>query len=509
MTVCGSALAQTTFSDTTDASGIIFTGRSFGASWGDLNGDGLPDLWVGNHHALAGIYVNLRSGYFLDVVLGYWLSPMTPDGHGAAFADIDNDGDQDVFQLVGAENGSAQGQTRLLMQRNGVFQIENSIADFDGGVFAQLSALRSNGVKYVVPHNQFNFPARIFQVGNITPTVYTAALGVPNITHVGDVAIEDFNGDLRPDFLFARIDNTASQVLPIGSSRVAARFLLDNAEKGFSFRTNGDLTVSVGPGWQIKEGDIHIGSSGISPRARTFTLSRTDPDVVGIQNHTPGTSFGLHIGFKPSNNEWTGLASKSDRLDVNVAVQSTAPVSQLTAKGIGSAVLEKRDRLLLNTGSGFTVASDTGALSSLSACESVTAADFDNDMDIDLYFVCRTQVSNLPNRFLLNDGKGKFSRVPDAGGAAGSLLGRGESVASADYDNDGFIDLLLTNGNGDEPFADGPYQLFRNNGNGNHWLAIELRGTHSNRDAIGSRVTLTASGAGQVQEQSGGMHRLA
>ena len=58
MSLCVSALAQTTFSDNTNSSGIMVTGRSFGASWGDLNGDGWPDLWVGNHRALAKIYVN-------------------------------------------------------------------------------------------------------------------------------------------------------------------------------------------------------------------------------------------------------------------------------------------------------------------------------------------------------------------------------------------------------------------------------------------------------------------
>lgn len=563
--LCGSAVAQTTFYDSTNSSGIVVKGRSFGASWGDLNGDGLPDLWVGNHRDLASIYLNSGSGFLTDVIPGYWLSPLTPDGHGAAFADIDNDGDQDVFQLVGAESGNAEGPnlflrsspgslneetaalglsyplgrgrtplwldwdgdgmldvflvnisrkdgeggTQLLMQRDGVFRTENSIADFEGGLFAQLSELRSDGVKYVVLHNQFKFPAKIFRLGDTTPTDRTAELGMPRVTHVQDVAIEDFNGDLRPDILLSRIDNTASQVLAIGNSGVRARLLLNQEQKEFSFRTSGDVTVSVGPEWQANENNIRIGSSGIRPRGRKFTLSHADPDVVGIQNHTPGSSFGLYIGFEPTSNEWTVLASRGGRLDINISVQSTASVSQLTVSGIGSSVLEKPDRLLLNTGSGFTVASDAGALSARSACESVTAADFDNDMDIDLYFVCRTQVSNLPNRFLLNDGHGKFSLMPNAGGAAGSLLGRGETVASADYDNDGFIDLLITNGNGEEPFVYGPYQLFRNEGNGNHWLAIELQGTNSNRDAIGARVVLTANGISQVQEQSGGMHRLA
>ncbi len=56
--------------------------------------------------------------------------------------------------------------------------------------------------------------------------------------------------------------------------------------------------------------------------------------------------------------------------------------------------------------------------------------------------------------------------------------------------------------------ADGPHQLFRNQGNSNHWLEIDLEGTVSNRDGIGSRVELETGGIIQIREQTGGMHRI-
>jgi hypothetical protein len=73
------------------------------------------------------------------------------------------------------------------------------------------------------------------------------------------------------------------------------------------------------------------------------------------------------------------------------------------------------------------------------------------------------------------------------------------AAAFADYDNDGDVDVLVTN-NGDHP------QLFRNDGgNREHWLEIRLVGTRSNRDGIGAKVKITANGVSQTDEVKGGM----
>ena len=73
------------------------------------------------------------------------------------------------------------------------------------------------------------------------------------------------------------------------------------------------------------------------------------------------------------------------------------------------------------------------------------------------------------------------------------------AAAFADYDNDGDVDVLVTN-NGDHP------QLFRNDGgNRNHWLEVRLIGTRSNRDGIGARIRTDANGVRQTQEAKGGM----
>ena len=73
------------------------------------------------------------------------------------------------------------------------------------------------------------------------------------------------------------------------------------------------------------------------------------------------------------------------------------------------------------------------------------------------------------------------------GGEAGRALDQayaGRGAAAIDYDNDGDLDLVLTE-NG------GPAHLFRNQGgNRNHWIQIRLVGSASNRDAVGALVTV-------------------
>ena len=132
--------------------------------------------------------------------------------------------------------------------------------------------------------------------------------------------------------------------------------------------------------------------------------------------------------------------------------------------------------------------------------QSVVAADFDNDMDVVLYLV---RFKPRSNRLFENLGDGTFRAVPEAGGAQGGAFGRGHDVTTADFDMDGFMDLFVTNGNGTNQ---GPNLLFRNQGNANHWLEVDLEGTVSNRDGIGAELIATVGGVDQLREQNGGVH---
>jgi hypothetical protein len=165
------------------------------------------------------------------------------------------------------------------------------------------------------------------------------------------------------------------------------------------------------------------------------------------------------------------------------------------------------DQLLINTGSSFVDRSAAAGISGLQiAGNAVVAGDFDNDGDQDLYIDQAVNAGNLPNILLKNRGDGTFVAVSDAGGPTDTSRGRGGAMAVADYDNDGFLDIAVTNG---EFSDDGWVQLLHNRGNGNHWLKLRLIGNPSNRNAIGASVTITANGISQIREANAGGHRHA
>jgi enediyne biosynthesis protein E4 len=99
-----------------------------------------------------------------------------------------------------------------------------------------------------------------------------------------------------------------------------------------------------------------------------------------------------------------------------------------------------------------------------------------------------------------NVGGGKFKELGrDSSDLAIPKSSRG--AAFGDFDNDGNIDVLVINMN-DRP------SLFRNEGGTqNHWITMRLKGTRSNRDAIGARVEILTGGKTQVAEvRSGGSY---
>jgi enediyne biosynthesis protein E4 len=96
-----------------------------------------------------------------------------------------------------------------------------------------------------------------------------------------------------------------------------------------------------------------------------------------------------------------------------------------------------------------------------------------------------------PPLLFRNEGKGKFADVTSRTGTALQKAVVGRGAAYADIDNDGDLDLLLMTNNG-------PARLLRNeNGNQNDMLRVKVVGTRSNRDGIGTKITMTSNKGGR------------
>ena len=88
------------------------------------------------------------------------------------------------------------------------------------------------------------------------------------------------------------------------------------------------------------------------------------------------------------------------------------------------------------------------------------------------------------NQLLRNIGGSKFRDVSHEAGAGLTALDVGRGAAFGDVDNDGDVDVLVTN-NGARARL-----LLNQVGTSGHWLQVQLRGTTDNRQGLGARVGL-------------------
>jgi hypothetical protein len=116
--------------------------------------------------------------------------------------------------------------------------------------------------------------------------------------------------------------------------------------------------------------------------------------------------------------------------------------------------------------------------------------DYNNDGLVDIYKAngALKHLYGQEDQLFENIGDGKFKDVSTESGKyfLKELVGRG--ACFGDYDNDGDIDAYIVNLNDRGAF------LRNNKGNQNNWIILNLVGTKSNRDGIGTRIKLTSGG---------------
>ena len=342
----GSAHAQVQFSDVSNSAGLTFSGESYGASWGNVNGDIYPDLFSNHHRMESKLYVNQGNGSFTDQPVSVFQNRINADVHGGAWGDFDNDGDQDLFvstgflnasQFLRNNNGNLVDQTGqfglqltdkegrmpvwhdydrdgmldfmlagapgalLYRQSSGSFVDSAGAAGFACGRahYGQLGNLTGTDELDIIC-SETTYPEKIYdqsQIPFINSTSVLATMG-----SVGDVAIADFNGDLRPDVFRVRGSLRPSAIGFDGPTKVEAS--LSQGHKGVTFDTTGTLTFDVD--WKRFGGSmrIQVGSSGWTPSGFGFTLNPANSNTWGLKNYDPATEPGIYIGYDINTNRW-------------------------------------------------------------------------------------------------------------------------------------------------------------------------------------------------------------
>ena len=505
--------------------GLQYTiARGRASLWFDANEDGLLDVLLigatrpdglGN----TALFQQTTDGTFFDASAQVGLNVTEPSRY-AQLADLNGDGNVD-----------------LLIQ--GTYNFPLKVYDFSG-----------SGTWQDITNDFSNLQATLADIPSDTTEDFF------DTTAPRDSTIGDFNNDGFNDIFVvrSRTDILTSGVFQGSSNLVSADlFLRGEPELGFEFQTEGDIAIDVRfvkTGASIDLSEVFIGASGRNPTSAefaafigtegalketpnvvnsnglNFVLSPDDSSVVGIPQDR--TQQGLYIGYDPSSQTWEiQLASPRDE-NAQVFVDSTRAIANLN--GIGFTTPE--DYSVLNGVSDvlWVYNPNTGLYENRSAAagvdnntmaQSVVSGDFDNDGDLDLYLANANPSFNEPNILYDNQGDGTFLPVPQAGGAAGETVGShrldfevGQRIAVADYDNNGFLDIFAGSTTNvtrtGTTYLGAPSQLFRNQGNGNNWLEIDLEGIESNREGIGTRVLLTTpDGKTQLREQNGGVHHFA
>ena len=171
------------------------------------------------------------------------------------------------------------------------------------------------------------------------------------------------------------------------------------------------------------------------------------------------------------------------------------------------------NRLYLNNGdttfTDDTYASGIGAKARLLSGVAAKFLDYDNDGWVDILQLNGAMLDNVtlyhsevsykePLVMFRNLGLGHFELTSSQLGPDFLRPVAGRGLATADFDNDGDMDIAVNN-RGDYP------ELLRNDGgNVNHWLEVLLMGTKSNRDGTGAQLKLTSEGFAQVKQAEGG-----
>ncbi|UUC45161.1 FG-GAP-like repeat-containing protein [Flavobacterium cerinum] len=389
----------------------------------------------------------------------------------ANFIDVNNDGWDDIFFT----NGLSSGEQNMLYINNtdGTFTtvtdddiVEHSIR----AVGASFADTDNDGDLdgYVVTWGVGGIAKRNYFYRNNGNGTFTFDPGVaPNPTYSETANWIDINNDQLLDLY---ITNSAQSLRNL--------YFENQGDGTFLQRTDLTITNEVKPSrsvdWVDYDNDGDNDLFVTNEMNNTNTLYRND----GPNNFTQITNLNIVQDIKDSlGSSWADVDNDGD-FDLLVANW------------------EQGNQLFINNNGVFTEM--TGSAIALETVISFgsTFGDIDNDGDLDLFIGNSYSDTHFKNSVFINDGHGNFTQ--DHTSALALQEGWTYGAAFGDYNNDGWLDIILANNQNESQVN----SVYKNTGTGNNWVKIKCVGTVSNKSAIGAVVKVTSVINGNVVTQT-------
>ena len=419
-------------------SNVITTtpGESVGHVWGDLDGDGDPDLFVarGNGAAFNAAFRN-DGGDSFSAWPAANLGNDAGNSTAACVADIDADGDLDLFvaqranenELLYVNDGGLQGGVEGVFQKDAASVAANDAGDSraclsfdsDGDADADLFVANASGQHDALYVNQGGAQAGV-------PGAFVKLIGDPLVsdgdpTYGADVADVDGDGDLD---IFAANGNGETSNLYLNNAGTFVRVigqhpvLLAGPSRAAAF---GDLDADG-------DQDLVVGNL----LANNFLYLNSG----GVQGGTPGDFTQVTAGLAANDGSATlgvdlGDFDGDDDLDLFVA----------NCCGFDNL-------LYANDGAGAQFSAVTAGpfVGAGGYSNSASFADYDGDLDLDLYVANGTWAGSNLDFLYRNEPTAPFVKLTT--GPLANDVNKPFALVAADADADGDLDLFVPNSNG-------------------------------------------------------------